>query len=126
MEIPKNLKYTKTHEWIRTEKEKITVGITEHAQAKLTDIVYVELPKIGMMVEKGGSLILLESVKAVADVYAPATGKVIAVNDEVQNAPELINKDPYGKGWLVTLKIENEEELKTLLSPEQYEQEIKK
>lgn len=124
--IPENLKYTESHEWVRIENNEAVVGITDYAQSKLLDIVYVELPEIGKVVSKKERLGSLESVKAVSDFYAPLSGKVIKINDEVQNSPELVNKDPYGKGWLAVLEITQLEELKEFLTPEQYEQLLQK
>lgn len=127
MEIPKNLKYTKSHEWLRIEnREKARLGITEYAQSKLMDIVYVELPEVGKKIAKNEPLGSLESVKAISDFYAPCSGEVIEVNKKLEGSPELLNKDPYGEGWLVVLKLTKPEELDLLLTPEQYEEELKK
>jgi glycine cleavage system H protein len=97
---PAELRYTKSHEWIRTEGGEVVVGITDHAQQELTDIVFVELPKVGTELKDGASALVLESVKTVADVYAPTAGTVVAVNDALKAHPELVNRAPYGDGWL--------------------------
>jgi glycine cleavage system H protein len=103
--VPNDLKYTKSHEWVRLAGDEATVGITDHAQSQLTDIVYVDLPSVGKAVTKGASVLVLESVKTVADVYAPGNGTVSAVNSDLKAHPELVNQDPYGKGWLYRLKL---------------------
>ncbi|RMD81724.1 MAG: glycine cleavage system protein GcvH [Candidatus Dadabacteria bacterium] len=123
MEFPDNLRYTKEHEWVRLEDDgTVLVGITDYAQDQLGDIVYVELPDVdGEPVSKDEPLAVVESVKAVSDVYAPVTGVVTEVNDELPNSPEIINQDPYGDGWMVRMKPENEEELEELLTAEEYE-----
>ncbi len=117
--IPEDLKYTKTHEWVKVEGNKIRMGITYHAQEQLHDIVYVELPEVGTEVSKGDTLGVVESVKAASDIYAPVTGKVVAVNQDVVDQPELLNQDPY-ENWLVELEINDPSELDDLLSPEEY------
>lgn len=99
-----NLRYTKGHEWVRTEGDELVVGITDHAQSELTDIVFVELPAVGKAVKATASFLVLESVKTVADVYAPADGAVSAVNSDLVKHPEWINQDPYGKGWIAKIK----------------------
>ncbi len=124
MKIPKELKYAKTHEWIKVEGETGTVGITDYAQEQLTDVVFVELPQIGKVVSKGEAVAVLESVKSVSDIYAPVSGEVIEVNKELENKPGLINKEPYGKGWIFKLKIKDTKELDSLLSAEGYEKSI--
>ncbi len=98
--LPEDRRYTKSHEWVRIEGSEVTVGITDHAQSELTDIVFVDLPTVGKAVSAGTSALVLESVKTVADVYAPVAGTVSAVNAELKGHPELINQDPYGKGWI--------------------------
>ena len=125
METPKELRYAKTHEWIKVEGEIGTVGITDYAQEQLTDVVFVELPQIGKVVSKGEAVAVLESVKSVSDIYAPVSGKVLEVNKELENKPGLINEEPYGKGWIFKLKIKNLKELESLLSAEGYEKSIK-
>ena len=103
--VPSELRYTKSHEWVKVEGETATVGITDHAQAQLTDIVFVDLPSPGKSVAAGASVLVLESVKTVADVYAPGAGSVTAVNTELKAHPEFINQDPYGKGWIFRLRL---------------------
>lgn len=120
MTIPEELKYNETHEWAKLEPDgAVAVGITHFAQDKLGDMVFVEPPKMNSQVKRGDSCAVLESVKAASDLYAPVSGEVIAVNDEVQAAPEKINKDPYG-AWLFKLKPDDAAELQSLLSAEQY------
>ena len=113
-------RYTKDHEWIRLDGDVATVGITEHAQSQLGDIVYVELPEIGRKVEKGGEAAVVESVKAASDVYAPASGEVIAVNDSLGSAPAAINEEAEGKGWFFRLKLTAPEQLDGLMTDQQY------
>ena len=119
--IPKDLKYTKDHEWAKLEDGRVRVGITHHAQKELGDIVFVELPEVGRTVSKGEQVATVESVKAVGEVYAPVSGEVIEKNDELESSPELVNKDPYGKGWLFVLKMGNPAELDELLDAAAYE-----
>ena len=125
MEIPKELKYAKTHEWIRIDGEIATIGITDYAQSELSDIVAVELPKVGKVAEKDTSVATVEAVKAVSDIYSPVSGEVIEVNEKLVNSPELINKEPYGEGWILKLKIKDAKELDTLLTADDYEKLIK-
>src|SRR5438128_8195927 len=113
-------RYTKDHEWIRLDGDVATVGITEHAQEQLGDIVYVELPEIGRKVTKGGEAAVVESVKAASDVYAPATGEVVAINDALGSTPGTINEEAEGNGWLFRLKLASPTELDDLTSAEQY------
>jgi glycine cleavage system H protein len=120
MNVPKNLKYTKSHEWVRVDGKTAVVGITDHAQDELTDVVYVEVPAVGARVEAGKQCAVVESVKAASDIYAPVSGDVAAVNEELASAPELLNQDPYGKGWMFTITISDPDELNELLSPEDY------
>jgi glycine cleavage system H protein len=120
MNVPKNLKYSKTHEWVRVEGDVAVVGITDHAQHELTDIVYVEPPAVGARLEAGAQCAVVESVKAASDIYAPVSGDVVAANDELGSAPELINDDPYGKGWMFKVKMSDPSELNELLSPDDY------
>lgn len=115
-------RYTKDHEWIRLDGEVATVGISEHAQSALGDIVYVELPEIGKQVEKGGEAAVVESVKAASDVYAPVAGQVVAVNESLDGAPATINEDAEGKGWFFRLKLANPDQLNELMSAEQYKE----
>ena len=120
MAYPKDYKYTKEHEWIQVNGKTATVGITEHAQESLGDIVFVELPKVGAQLQAGKSFGTVESVKAVSDLYAPASGKVTAVNEALNNSPENVNKDAH-TAWMVTLELSNPGELNGLLSADDYE-----
>ncbi len=106
MTIPADLQYTKEHEWVRIEGEEATVGISDHAQEALGDIVFVELPEIGRVVKPGEAFAVVESVKAVSDIYAPVGGEIIAVNEELESAPEKVNTDPYGAGWIARIKTD--------------------
>ena len=122
-EIPGDLKFMKSHEWARLEDDgRITVGISDHAQAALGDLVYVELPGVGDEVEAGKGVAVVESVKAASDVYAPVSGTVVAINEELADAPETINGDAYGKGWLFVLQPTDIAELGELLGPDEYEE----
>ncbi|GGZ53387.1 glycine cleavage system H protein [Lysobacter xinjiangensis] len=124
-EIPGDLKFLKTHEWARVEGDgKVTVGISDHAQGLLGDLVYVELPNVGDRVEAGNACAVVESVKAASDVYAPVTGKVVAVNSALADKPETINEDAYGEGWLYQLEIEDAEQLNELLEPDDYAEQL--
>jgi len=125
METPKELKYTKTHEWIRIEEKIGTIGVTDYAQEQLTDVVFVELPQIGKVISKGETVAVVESVKSVSDIYTPVSGEVTEANKELENKPGLINKEPYGKGWIFKIKIKDTKELDSLLSAEDYEKSIK-
>jgi glycine cleavage system H protein len=124
MNIPKNLKYAKTHEWVRVEGQVAVVGITDHAQHELTDIVYVELPNPGALVEAGKECAVVESVKSANDVYSPVSGDVVTVNEELGSAPELLNEDPYGKGWMFKVQMRDPVEVGELLSPGDYSHHI--
>lgn len=115
-------RYTKDHEWIRLDGDVATVGITDHAQSQLGDIVYVELPEIGRQVEKGGDAAVVESVKAASDVYAPASGEVVAVNQALDGAPGSINEEAEGKGWFFRLKLSAPDELNELMTDQQYKE----
>lgn len=118
---PSNLHYTKEHEWVRVEQDIGVVGITDHAQKELGDIVYVDLPRVGATVEQGKSLGSVESVKAVSDIYAPISGEVIEVNDALATAPEKLNEDPHGQAWLVKIRLSTPDQIKQLLSASDYE-----
>ena len=121
MNIPDELQYTKTHEWVKKiNGNEISIGITDHAQHQLQDIVYVELPSIGRELKMGAPCAVVESVKAAYDIYAPLSGKVTKINQELRESPQLINEDPYGKGWFLHIEISNPNELADLLSPGQY------
>ena len=118
MSVPDDLQYTKSHEWVRTEGDTATIGITEHAQEELGDVVFVELPDEGATIHADESFGTVESVKAVSDLYAPVGGEVVEVNSSLEEAPEKINDDPYGEGWIVKLRTS---EVADLLSPEEYQ-----
>ncbi len=118
---PANFHYTKEHEWVRVEGDTGVVGITDHAQKELGDIVYVDLPKVGAHVEQGKSLGSVESVKAVSDIYAPISGEVTAVNETLATTPEKLNEDPHGAAWLVKIRLSAPDEIKRLLSAEDYQ-----
>ncbi|MDQ6760770.1 MAG: glycine cleavage system protein GcvH [Acidobacteriota bacterium] len=118
---PSNLHYTKEHEWVRLEQDIGVVGITDHAQKELGDIVYVDLPKAGNSVEQGKSLGSVESVKAVSDIYAPISGEIIEINDALAIAPEKLNEDPHGSAWLVKIRLSKPDEIKQLLSADEYQ-----
>ncbi|MEK7670304.1 MAG: glycine cleavage system protein GcvH [Bacteroidota bacterium] len=126
MNFPSNIKYTKDHEWIKVEGEFAKIGITEYAQGELGDIVFVELPKIGSKLEQGKSFGTIEAVKAVSDLYAPVNGEVVELNKEVQDSPEVVNKEPYERGWMVKVRIENPAQLANLLDVEAYKKLIAK
>jgi glycine cleavage system H protein len=119
---PANFKYTKEHEWVRVDGDTGVIGITDHAQEQLGDIVYVDLPKPGTRVEQGKSLGSVESVKAVSDIYAPVSGEVLAVNDALSTAPEKLNTDPHGDAWLVKIKLSAPGEIQQLLSADDYQE----
>ncbi len=108
MTIPENLQYTKDHEWVRKHGEEAEFGITDHAQEAIGDVVYVELPEVGRQIEAGESFAVIESSKAASDVYAPLSGEIVAVNEALEGSPELVNEDPYGKGWLARIRITGE------------------
>jgi len=118
---PENLRYTKEHEWVRVEGDTGVVGITDHAQEQLGDIVYVDLPKPGTRLEQGKTLGSVESVKAVSDIYAPVSGEVIEVNDALSSSPEKLNADPHGEAWLVKIKLSAPGEVQKLLSAGDYQ-----
>jgi glycine cleavage system H protein len=119
-EVRDNLKYTETHEWLKVKDNNAIVGITDHAQSELTDIVFVELPQVGKQVKKGDELCVVESVKSVSEIYAPVSGKILNVNKKLEESPETINKSPYDDGWLVEIKVENKSEINSLLNAESY------
>jgi glycine cleavage system H protein len=122
MSIPQDLFYAKTHEWVSFEDGVATVGITDFAQSQLSDLTFVELPEVGAEFGAGDEAAVVESVKAAADVYAPISGEVIEINDELEDAPELINNDPFGKGWLFKLKANDESELDRLMDADSYDE----
>jgi len=119
-EVREDLNYTKEHEWVKIKDDIAIIGITDHAQAELTDIVFVELPEIGKELKKGEDLCVVESVKSVSEIYAPLSGKVLKVNDKLDDSPEVINESPYDDGWLVELKIKDKSEVSDLLDAEAY------
>lgn len=120
MTIPEDLRYTKEHEWSRVEADTATIGITEYAQGELGDIVFIEFPGIGDATRQMEPCASIEAVKAVSDLYAPVSGEVVEVNSELESNPQLVNKDPYGEGWILKIKLSNPGELDNLLSPEDY------
>lgn len=122
--IPKELRYSKEHEWVKVDGDEAIIGITEHAQDQLGDVVYVELPPIGQQVEQFKTFGVVESVKAASDLYAPVSGEVVAVNDDLNKTPEKVNEDPYGSGWMIRVRLTNPSELNALLDAEGYEKEI--
>jgi len=119
-EVRKDLKYTETHEWLKLAGKNAKVGITDHAQSELTDIVFVELPAVGKVVKKGDELCVVESVKSVSEVYAPISGKITNVNKKLEDKPETINTSPYDDGWLVEIEVDNKAEINALLDAESY------
>ena len=119
--VPKDLKYAKTHEWVKVEGDTATIGITDFAQGELSDIVFVELPAPGKKLAQNDTLGTVEAVKAVSDIYAPVGGEVIAVNEDLRTDPAIVNKDPFGKGWIAKLKMNSPADLGKLLSPADYE-----
>lgn len=118
---PENFRYTKEHEWVLVEGDTGTVGITHHAQEQLGDIVYVDLPKVGAKLEKGAVMGSVESVKAVSEIFSPVSGEVIAVNEALSDAPEKLNQDPHGEGWLVKVRLTDPQETATLMDAAQYQ-----
>jgi glycine cleavage system H protein len=122
--LPTDLRYSRTHEWARVEGDTCTVGITHFAVEQLTDPVNVELPKVGKPVSAGKSFGEIESVKAVSDLYAPVTGEVVEINDSVRKDPALVSVDPYGKAWMIRIRMTNPAEVQQLLTPEQYQEQI--
>jgi glycine cleavage system H protein len=124
MNIPKDLRYTKSHEWVRVEGNVAVVGITDHAQHEMTDVVYVETPSVDSRIEAGKECAVVESVKAASDIYAPVSGDVVAVNEELGSTPELLNQDPYGKGWLFKVKMSDPGEFNDLLNADDYDHHI--
>ena len=124
MNVPEDLKYAETHEWLRLDGETATVGITDHAQAELTDIVYVELPAVGILVAAKQQVAVVESVKAASDIYSPIGGTITEVNAALEGNPALVNTDPYGEGWLFRIKVEAGEELEQLKEPATYTAQI--
>lgn len=121
-EVPSELKYTREHEWVRVDDDStVTVGITDHAQAELGDLVFVEVPEVGARFEAGDAAAVVESVKAASDIYSPLTGEVVEANEDLADSPELINSDPYGEGWIYRLRPDSMDVLDELLGADDYE-----
>ncbi|MFH2138684.1 MAG: glycine cleavage system protein GcvH [Candidatus Omnitrophota bacterium] len=125
MNIPENLLYTKEHEWVKIEGKRATMGIDDYAQSSLGDITFIELPKVGDICKQFEQFATVESVKAASDVYAPMSGKIVKVNDDVQNSPEMINQDPYEKGWFVVIELSDEGEKDNLMNLTKYQEYLK-
>ncbi len=123
-DVPEELYYTKEHEWLRVEGNSVTIGITDHAQDALTDIVYIELPETGMVVDDMGEFAVVESVKSASPIFAPLAGEITDVNFELEDTPELMNSSPYGEGWIVKMTITNPEQISTLMDAAAYRAEI--
>ncbi len=121
MNFPEDLLYTESHEWVRDDGNRVTMGLTDFAQSQLKDIVFVELPEIGSGFKKGESIGVVESVKTVADVFSPITGKIVETNLTLKDHPEFVNSDPYGKGWIIRMEAQDKKELKELLSSQAYQ-----
>ncbi len=120
MEAPPGLKYSKEHEWVATEESVATIGITDHAQEQLGEIVFIELPSVGEKVSKDDPFGVVESVKAVSDIYAPVSGTVVEVNEDLPESPEVVNEDPYGDGWLIKVKVSDPADLEDLMENDEY------
>jgi len=124
-EVPDGLYYTKEHEWIRVDQDgMVTIGITDHAQDALTDIVYIELPEVGFTCDDMGEFAVVESVKSASPIFAPLAGEITAVNEELDDVPELMNQEPYGAGWIVQMKLDDPSAVSSLMSPADYKAEI--
>jgi len=126
MKFPENLFYSESHEWLKDEGSQATIGLTDYAQSQLKDVVYVDLPEIGSEFKKGESIGVVESVKTVADVFSPITGKVVEANLSLKDSPQLVNEDPYGKGWIVRMEMKDKGELKGLVSSKAYQDSLPK
>jgi glycine cleavage system H protein len=122
--VPDDLLYTETHEWARRQSDKLRVGITDHAQSELTDVVYVELPKMDRQANAKEAIAVVESVKAASDIFAPIKGTVVEINKALEADPGLINREPYGQGWIFVLKIDNADDLKQLKNAEAYKKQV--
>ena len=120
MNVPADLKYAKTHEWVRVSGDIASIGISDHAQHELTDVVFVELPAVGRKVQQGEACAVVESVKTASDIYSPVSGEVLAINPGLADRPDLVNKHPYSDGWFFNVKISNPSELNELLTPDAY------
>jgi len=126
MNVPENLKYTKDHEWIRQEKDVAVIGITDYAQSELSDIVFVDVSTVGETIKKSEVFGFLEAVKTVSDMMMPVTGEVLELNPELEEKPEVVNEDPYGKGWIIKIKPENMKDFNALLNASEYKDLINK
>jgi glycine cleavage system H protein len=122
--IPEDLKYTKSHEWVRVSGDNAAVGISDHAQAELTDVVFVELPEVGRAVKAGDAVAVVESVKTASDIYSPVSGEIVEVNPVLSDNPALVNSEPYGNGWFYRIRLSNADELATLMSGADYSAQI--
>ncbi|MCS5525645.1 MAG: glycine cleavage system protein GcvH [Candidatus Poseidoniaceae archaeon] len=123
-QVPDELYYTKEHEWIRVEGDWVVIGITDHAQNALTDIVYIELPESGQSFEEMGEFAIVESVKSASPIFAPLSGAIVEVNEALEDSPELMNEDPYGEGWIVRMKLDSPDAVSGLMSSADYKEEI--
>ena len=123
-QIPSDLKYAKSHEWVRVAGDTATVGITDHAQHELTDVVFVELPDVGRKVKAGEACAVVESVKTASDIYSPVSGEIVEINKAAVDDPALVNREPFAGGWFYKIKLGNPAELTSLLTPEQYQAQI--
>lgn len=123
-QVPSDLKYAKSHEWVRVSGDTATVGISDHAQHELTDVVFVELPDIGRKVKAGEACAVVESVKTASDIYSPVSGEIVEVNKAAANDPSLVNREPFAGGWFFKIKLANPAEVSAMLSPEQYKAQI--
>lgn len=123
-QVPTDLKYTKSHEWVRVSGDTATIGITDHAQHELTDVVFVELPEVGRKVKAGEACAVVESVKTASDIYSPVSGEVVEVNKAASDDPALVNREPFAGGWFCKIRLGNPAELAALLTPEQYQAQI--
>ena len=126
MKLDKNCRYMETHEWVRVEGDLATAGISDHAQSQLSDVVYVELPEVGDVFDKGEAFAVVESVKAAADVYMPIGGEITEVNEELSGSPELVNQDAFGRGWFIQFTPSDLTELDGLMTPEEYQEHVAK
>ena len=119
--FPEDLKYMESHEWARREDDIVVVGVTDYAQGEIQDVVYVEMPEVGTIVEQKKGLGVIESVKAAFDLYAPVSGEVIEINEELEDTPELVNEDAYGSGWMIKIRMSNPSELDNIMSANEYQ-----
>jgi glycine cleavage system H protein len=124
MEFREGLLYTESHEWVKEEGDTVTIGISDYAQCQMKDVVYVEIPEIGAEFKKGDSIGVVESVKTVADIYSPVSGKVVEANLALKDHPQFINEDPFGKGWIVKIAVRDKNELKEMLSAKDYKKSL--